>query len=89
MKTRRNRIVNGPDDWLVAYARLACIDSAGTPAPGMHIELKAERKTQHNTNTQHNTTRVRRCKSKVSMWSRSAVARGVLWLVVRLEGLDC
>ena len=56
MKTRRNRIVNGPDDWLVAYARLACIDSAGTPAPGMHIELKAERKTQHNTNTQHNTT---------------------------------
>ena len=76
MQNRRNRIFHGADDSLVAYARLACIDRAGRPAPGIHIELKAECKTQHNTNTQHNTTRRSRVLDKL------ALSRGVLWLVV-------
>ena len=76
MKNRRNRIFNGPDDSLVAYARLACIDSAGAPALGVHVELRAERKTQHNTNTQHNTTESDVARVKL------ACGRGVLWLVV-------
>ena len=90
MKTRRNRIFNGPDDSLVACARLACIDSAGTPAPGMHVELKAERKTQHNTNTQHYTTQTHNttlCEYSIhTTWSRSAVASGGEWSAVASGG---